>query len=89
MGEYGTPNIDIEEGWLTVKHKGSQQKFLYPRQGSSLYHTSKIMDTDLLWFYVRTFGLRVTDLMQGPVYGVKINKTLDADFTHFSIAYFC
>ena len=22
MGEYGTPNIDIEEGWLTVTHKG-------------------------------------------------------------------
>ena len=87
MGEYGTPNIDIEEGWLTVKHKGRQQKFLYPRQGSSLYHTSKIMDTDLLWFYVRTFGLRVTDLMQGPVYGVKINKTLDADQFYPTFAY--
>jgi UDP-sulfoquinovose synthase len=70
MGEYGTPDIDIEEGWLEVKHKGRQHKFLYPRQAGSLYHTSKIMDTDLLWFYVRTWGLRVTDLMQGPVYGI-------------------
>jgi UDP-sulfoquinovose synthase len=70
MGEYGTPNIDIEEGWLEVEHKGRQHKFLYPRQASSLYHTTKIMDTDLLWFYVRTWGLRVTDLMQGPVYGL-------------------
>lgn len=70
MGEYGTPNIDIEEGWLDVVHKGRSQTFLYPRQASSLYHTTKIMDTDLLWFYVRTWGLRVTDLMQGPVYGV-------------------
>jgi UDP-sulfoquinovose synthase len=70
MGEYGTPNIDIEEGWLKVDHKGRQHKFLYPRQASSLYHTTKIMDTDLLWFYVRTWGLRVTDLMQGPVYGI-------------------
>jgi UDP-sulfoquinovose synthase len=70
MGEYGTPDIDIEEGWLEVQHKGRQQKFLYPRQASSLYHTTKIMDTDLLWFYVRTWGLRVTDLMQGPVYGL-------------------
>jgi len=70
MGEYGTPNIDIEEGWLEVEHKGRQQKFLYPRQAGSLYHTTKIMDTDLLWFYVRTWGLRVTDLMQGPVYGI-------------------
>ncbi|GAB4279716.1 MAG: NAD-dependent epimerase/dehydratase family protein [Candidatus Promineifilaceae bacterium] len=70
MGEYGTPNIDIEEGWLEVEHKGRKQKFLYPRQTGSLYHTTKIMDTDLLWFYVRTFGLAVTDLMQGPVYGL-------------------
>jgi UDP-sulfoquinovose synthase len=70
MGEYGTPDIDIEEGWLEVEHNGRQQKFLYPRQAGSLYHTTKIMDTDLLWFYVRTWELRVTDLMQGPVYGI-------------------
>jgi UDP-sulfoquinovose synthase len=70
MGEYGTPNIDIEEGWLEVEQKGRRQKFLYPRQASSLYHTTKIMDTDLLWFYVRMWDIRVTDLMQGPVYGL-------------------
>jgi UDP-sulfoquinovose synthase len=71
MGEYGTPNIDIEEGWLEIEHKGRKGEFLFPRQGGSLYHTTKIMDTDLLWFYVRTWGLRVTDLMQGPVYGLE------------------
>ena len=70
MGEYGTPNIDIEEGWLDVEHKGRTQKFLYPRQAGSLYHTTKVMDTDLLWYYVRMWDLRVTDLMQGPVYGM-------------------
>ena len=70
MGEYGTPNIDIEEGWLNVEHNGRSQKFLYPRQAGSLYHTTKVLDTDLLWFYVRTHGLRITDLMQGPVYGI-------------------
>jgi UDP-sulfoquinovose synthase len=69
MGEYGTPNIDIEEGWLEIEHKGRKDNFLFPRQASSLYHTTKIQDTDMLWFYVRTWGLRVTDLMQGPVYG--------------------
>ncbi len=74
MGEYGTPNIDIEEGWLDVEHKGRRQNFLYPRQAGSLYHTTKIMDTDLLWFYVRTWGLRVTDLMQGPVYGLHTDE---------------
>jgi UDP-sulfoquinovose synthase len=74
MGEYGTPNIDIEEGWIEVEHKGRQQKFLYPRQAGSLYHTTKVLDTDLLWFYVRTFGIRVTDLMQGPVYGLSTEE---------------
>ena len=75
MGEYGTPNIDIEEGWIEIQHKGRRQKFLYPRQASSLYHTTKIMDTDLLWFYVRVWGLRVTDLMQGPVYGLTTDES--------------
>lgn len=76
MGEYGTPNIDIEEGWLDIEHKGRKDRFLYPRQAGSLYHTTKVLDTDLLWFYVRTFGVRVTDLMQGPVYGL---STPEAD----------
>lgn len=75
MGEYGTPNIDIEEGWIDVTHKGRTQKFLYPRQAGSLYHTTKVLDTDLLWFYVRVHGLQVTDLMQGPVYGLGTPET--------------
>jgi UDP-sulfoquinovose synthase len=75
MGEYGTPNIDIEEGWLEIEHKGRNDKFLFPRQASSLYHTTKIMDTDLLWFAVRTWGLKVTDLMQGPVYGIETEES--------------
>jgi len=79
MGEYGTPNIDIEEGWLEVNHKGRHHKFLYPRQAGSLYHTTKIMDTDLLWFYVRMWDLRVTDLMQGPVYGLFTDEAGDEE----------
>jgi UDP-sulfoquinovose synthase len=77
MGEYGTPNIDIEEGWLEIEHKGRRHTFLYPRQASSLYHTTKIMDTDLLWFYVRMWDIRVTDLMQGPVYGIFTEETAE------------
>lgn len=90
MGEYGTPNIDIEEGWLEVDHKGRTDKFLYPRQASSVYHTTKIMDTDLLWFGVRTWDLKVTDLMQGPVYGIsteesKIDSRLNTIFNYDEI----
>jgi UDP-sulfoquinovose synthase len=76
MGEYGTPNIDIEEGWIKVEHNGREQEFLYPRQAGSLYHTTKVLDTDLLWFYVRMYGLRVTDLMQGPVYGIFTDESV-------------
>lgn len=79
MGEYGTPNIDIEEGWLEIKHKGRKDRFLFPRQASSLYHTTKIMDTDLMWFCVRTWNLRITDLMQGPVYGIETEESVIDD----------
>ena len=75
MGEYGTPNIDIEEGWIDIEHKGRKNRFLYPRQGGSIYHTTKIMDTDLLWFGVRMWNLKVTDLMQGPVYGIETEES--------------
>ena len=79
MGEYGTPNIDIEEGWIEIEHKGRKDTFLFPRAAGSLYHTTKVLDTDLIWFYVRTFGIRVTDLMQGPVYGLSTDESdLDA-----------
>lgn len=75
MGEYGTPNIDIEEGWLEVEHNGRKQKRLFPREAGSFYHTTKILDTDILWFWVRMRGLKVTDLMQGPVYGMHTEQT--------------
>jgi UDP-sulfoquinovose synthase len=87
MGEYGTPNIDIEEGWLTVEHKGRSQKFLFPRAAGSLYHTTKVLDTDLLWFYVRVWGLRVTDLMQGPVYGLETEENAGIEALYPCFAY--
>lgn len=89
MGEYGTPNIDIEEGWIEIEHKSRKDKFLFPRQASSIYHTTKIMDTDLLWLGVRMWDLRVTDLMQGPVYGIGTEEmSLDDRLgTHFSYDY--
>ncbi len=87
MGEYGTPNIDIEEGWLTINHKNRKDKFIYPRAATSLYHTSKILDTDLIWFYVRNYNLRVTDLMQGPVYGFE-TKDMQKNDKLFTSLYF-
>ncbi len=87
MGEYGTPNIDIEEGWIDIEHKGRKGKFLFPRAAGSLYHTTKVLDTDLLWFYVRVWGLRVTDLMQGPVYGLATDETGDDESLYSFLNY--
>ena len=68
MGEYGTPNIDIEEGWLDVTHEGRTDIMLYPKRPGSWYHLTKVHDSHNLEFACRTWGLRVTDLNQGIVY---------------------
>jgi UDP-sulfoquinovose synthase len=75
MGEYGTPNIDIEEGYLTVNHNGREHTFLYPKTPGSLYHLSKVHDSHNLHFACRIWGLRATDLNQGVVYGIETEET--------------
>lgn len=79
MGVYGTPNIDIEEGYLEVEHKGRKHKFLYPKAPGSLYHLTKAQDGDMLYFYCRMWDIRVTDLNQGPVYGVQTDESAQED----------
>jgi len=69
MGEYGTPNIDIEEGYITVEHNGRTDTLPYPKQPGSFYHLSKVHDSHNIMFTCRTWGLRATDLNQGVVYG--------------------
>ena len=69
MGEYGTPNIDIEEGWLDVTHHGRTDTLPYPKQPGSFYHLSKVHDSHNIMFCCRAWGLRATDLNQGVVYG--------------------
>ncbi len=75
MGEYGTPNIDIEEGWLDVKHNGRTDRMLFPKSPHSIYHLSKVNDSDALAFACRVWGLKVTDLNQGFVYGMCTPET--------------
>jgi len=75
MGVYGTPNIDIEEGYLEVDYQGRRHKFLYPKTPGSLYHLTKVQDGDMLYFYCRMWGIRVTDLNQGPVYGLETEES--------------
>ena len=75
MGEYGTPNIDIEEGWLTITHKGRTDTVLYPKRPGSFYHLSKVHDSHNIEFACRVWGLRATDLNQGIVYGQETDET--------------
>jgi UDP-sulfoquinovose synthase len=69
MGEYGTPNIDIEEGYITIEHKGRKDVLPYPKQAGSFYHLSKVHDSHNIMFCCKIWGLRATDLNQGVVYG--------------------
>jgi UDP-sulfoquinovose synthase len=75
MGEYGTPNIDIEEGWLDVEHNGRQDRVLFPKKPGSFYHLSKVHDSHNIEFTCRIWGLRATDLNQGVVYGISTDQT--------------
>jgi UDP-sulfoquinovose synthase len=69
MGEYGTPNIDIEEGYITIEHNGRKDVLPFPKQPGSFYHLSKVHDSHNILFACRIWGLRATDLNQGVVYG--------------------
>jgi UDP-sulfoquinovose synthase len=77
MGEYGTPNIDIEEGFIEVAHKGRRDMLPYPKQPGSFYHASKVHDSVNIQLACRIWGLRATDLNQGVVYGVHTEQTTE------------
>ena len=75
MGEYGTPNIDIEEGYIEIEHKGRKDVVPFPKQPFSFYHLSKVHDSHNITFACKTWGLRATDLNQGVVYGIDTDHT--------------
>jgi UDP-sulfoquinovose synthase len=75
MGEYGTPNIDIEEGYIEIEHKGRKDTLPFPKLPGSLYHLSKVHDSHNIHFGCRIWGLRATDLNQGVVYGIETDET--------------
>ncbi|MGA2076605.1 MAG: NAD-dependent epimerase/dehydratase family protein [Terriglobia bacterium] len=79
MGEYGTPNIDIEEGFIEIEYKGRKDVLPYPKQPGSFYHLTKVHDSHNILFACRVWKLRSTDLNQGVVYGIETDETeLDA-----------
>jgi UDP-sulfoquinovose synthase len=74
MGEYGTPNIDIEEGYITIEHNGRRDTVPYPKQPGSFYHLSKVHDSHNMMFACKIWGIRATDLNQGVVYGTTTDE---------------
>jgi len=79
MGEYGTPNIDIEEGYIRIQHNGREDVLPFPKQPGSFYHLSKVHDSHNVHFCCKIWGIRATDLNQGVVYGTVTEETaLDA-----------
>jgi UDP-sulfoquinovose synthase len=80
MGEYGTPNIDIEEGYIKIEHNGRSDVVPYPKQAGSFYHLSKVHDSHNIMFTCKVWGLRATDLNQGVVYGT-VTDEVSADET--------
>ena len=87
MGEYGTPNIDIEEGWLNIKHNDREDRVLYPKKPGSFYHLSKVHDSANLEFACRIWDLRVTDLNQGVVWGINPLPIMNHVGMHTSFHY--
>jgi len=83
MGEYGTPNIDIEEGYIKIEHNGRSDVVPYPKQPGSFYHLSKVHDSHNIMFTCKVWGLRATDLNQGIVYGTVTDEAaLDDTFVN-------
>lgn len=74
MGEYGTPNIDIPEGFFEVEFRGRKDYLPFPKQANSFYHWSKVHDSNNTMFACRTWGLQATDIMQGVVFGSRIDE---------------
>jgi len=74
MGEYGTPNVDIPEGFFEVEYRGRKDYIPFPRQAGSWYHQTKVHDTNNTIFACKIWGLRSTDIMQGVVYGTRIDE---------------
>ncbi len=56
MGEYGTPNADIPEGYFDVEYRGKKDRLPFPRQPGSWYHLTKVHDIFNIMFACEIWG---------------------------------
>ncbi|HEX2192745.1 MAG TPA: NAD-dependent epimerase/dehydratase family protein [Acidimicrobiales bacterium] len=73
MGEYGTPNVDIPEGFFEIEYRGRRDRLPFPRQAGSWYHWSKVHGSNNIMFACKIWGIRATDVMQGVVFGTRVD----------------
>jgi nucleoside-diphosphate-sugar epimerase len=86
MGEYGTPNIDIPEGFFDIEYNGRKDHLPFPKNAGSWYHWTKVHDSNNLMFANRVWNLSVTDVMQGVVYGTRIDEIAETGlYTRYDI----
>jgi UDP-sulfoquinovose synthase len=83
MGEYGTPPVDIPEGFFEVEHNGRKAKLMFPRYPGSFYHASKVHDTFNVMLACRIWGIRSTDVMQGVLYGTRTDEISPSENSEF------
>jgi UDP-sulfoquinovose synthase len=77
MGEYGTPNTDIPEGFFEVEFRGRKDHLPFPRSAGSWYHWSKVFDSGDVMFATKIWNLKSTDVMQGVIYGTRTADITD------------
>lgn len=77
MGEYGTPKVDIPEGFFEIEYRGRKDRLPFPKQAGSWYHQTKVHDSNNIMMACRIWGLRSTDIMQGVVFGTRIDEMGD------------
>ena len=81
IGVYGyrTTGARIPEGYLPVTIKSNDGpkdiEIMYPADPGSIYHMTKSQDALSFYFYNKNYGLRITDLHQGIVWGTQTRET--------------
>ena len=88
MGVYGygaVPDTVIPEGYISVK-MGEPEKIvdiLHPAYPGSIYHLTKTQDALFFQFYAKNYGIKITDLHQGIIWGhATVETSLHANLSN-------
>ncbi len=84
MGVYGYSKElgKIPEGYLNINIPDTSKNIdiLYPTNPGSIYHLTKSLDQLIFQYYNKNWGLKITDLHQGIVWGIETPETKKSNF---------